>query len=31
MTMTPEEFGAFIRREAERWSTVLKETGIKYD
>jgi tripartite-type tricarboxylate transporter receptor subunit TctC len=28
---TPEEFGAFIRREAERWSKVLPETGIRYD
>ena len=31
MTMTPDEFGAFIREEAERWSKVLKETGIRYD
>ena len=31
MTMTPDEFGAFIRKEAERWSKVLKDTGIKYN
>ena len=30
-TSTPAEFAAFIRKEAERWSTVVKETGIKYD
>jgi tripartite-type tricarboxylate transporter receptor subunit TctC len=28
---TPAEFGGFIREEADRWSRVLKETGIKYD
>jgi tripartite-type tricarboxylate transporter receptor subunit TctC len=28
---SPAEFGAFIREEADRWSRVLKETGIKYD
>ncbi len=28
---TPNEFGRFIREEADRWSRVLKETGIKYD
>jgi tripartite-type tricarboxylate transporter receptor subunit TctC len=30
-TSTPAEFAAFIRKEAERWSTVVKETGMKYD
>ena len=25
------EFGAFIAKEAERWSKVVKETGIRYD
>ena len=30
-TSTPAEFGAFIRKEAERWAPVVKETGIKYD
>jgi tripartite-type tricarboxylate transporter receptor subunit TctC len=30
-TSTPAEFSAFIRKEAERWSTVVKETGMKYD
>jgi tripartite-type tricarboxylate transporter receptor subunit TctC len=27
----PEEFAAFIRKEAARWSKVLPETGIRYD
>ena len=31
MTSTPAEFAAFIRREADRWSRVLKETNIRYD
>jgi tripartite-type tricarboxylate transporter receptor subunit TctC len=31
MVGTPAEFGAFIREEADRWSKVLAETGIKYD
>jgi tripartite-type tricarboxylate transporter receptor subunit TctC len=30
-TSTPEEFSAFIHREAERWSKALKEANIKYD
>jgi tripartite-type tricarboxylate transporter receptor subunit TctC len=30
-TSTPAEFAAFIRKEAERWSSVVKETGMKYD
>jgi tripartite-type tricarboxylate transporter receptor subunit TctC len=30
-TSTPAEFAAFIRREAERWSTVVKDSGMKYD
>jgi tripartite-type tricarboxylate transporter receptor subunit TctC len=30
-TSTPAEFAAFIRKEAERWSTVVKETGLQYD
>lgn len=30
-TSTPAEFAAFIRKEAERWSTLVKETGMKYD
>jgi tripartite-type tricarboxylate transporter receptor subunit TctC len=30
-TNTPAEFAAFIRKEAERWSTVVPETGLKYD
>ncbi len=31
MTSTPEEFAAFMRREASRWEPVLKETSIKFD
>jgi tripartite-type tricarboxylate transporter receptor subunit TctC len=27
----PAAFGAFIRKEADRWSKVLPETGIRYD
>ena len=30
-TSTPAEFAAFIRKEAQRWSTVVQETGMKYD
>jgi len=30
-TNTPAEFAAFIRKEAERWSVVVKETGLRYD
>lgn len=30
-TTTPAEFAAFIRKEAERWAPVVKETGIQYD
>jgi tripartite-type tricarboxylate transporter receptor subunit TctC len=30
-TSTPAEFAAFIRKEAQRWSSVVKETGMKYD
>ena len=31
VTNTPEQFSAFIRRESDRWSRVIKETGIKLD
>ena len=31
MTQTPDAFAAFIRQEANRWSSVLKETGLRYD
>lgn len=31
VTNNPEQFSAFIRKEAERWSRVIKETGIKLD
>jgi tripartite-type tricarboxylate transporter receptor subunit TctC len=30
-TSTPAEFADFIRKEAERWKTVVAETGMKYD
>src|SRR5215204_3857917 len=30
-TSTPNEFAMFIAREAERWSKVVKESGIRYD
>ena len=30
-TDTPAEFAAFIRKEAERWSTVVAASGMKYD
>ena len=31
VTTTPEQFAAFIRREADRWRKVIPETGIKFD
>src|SRR3954454_13183308 len=31
VTSSPEQFSAFIRKEAQRWSTVVKDTGMKYD
>ncbi len=31
VTSTPAEFGAFIRREADRWSKAIKEMGIKLE
>jgi tripartite-type tricarboxylate transporter receptor subunit TctC len=30
-TSTPIEFAAFIRHEADRWSKVLPETGMRFD
>ncbi len=30
-TMTPDQFGAFIRKEADRWSKALKDSNIKFD
>jgi tripartite-type tricarboxylate transporter receptor subunit TctC len=30
-TGTPAEFSAFIKTEADRWSKVVAETGMKYD
>jgi tripartite-type tricarboxylate transporter receptor subunit TctC len=29
--MTPEQFGAFIKSEKERWAKVVKESGAKFD
>ena len=31
VTSTPDEFSAFIRKEARRWEKVIKESGIKFD
>jgi tripartite-type tricarboxylate transporter receptor subunit TctC len=31
VTSTPEQFAAFIRKEAARWDKVIRETGIKLD
>ena len=31
VTGTPEQFAAFIRKEADRWQKVIRETGIKFD
>src|SRR5262249_21916013 len=31
VTTTPAEFAAFMAREAERWSVVVKESGMRYD
>jgi tripartite-type tricarboxylate transporter receptor subunit TctC len=31
VTNTPDEFSAFIRKEARRWEKVIKEAGIKFD
>jgi tripartite-type tricarboxylate transporter receptor subunit TctC len=30
-TSAPAEFGAFIKAEADRWSKVVAESGLKYD
>ena len=31
VTSSPEEFAAFLRKEADRWSKVIKDSGIKFD
>jgi tripartite-type tricarboxylate transporter receptor subunit TctC len=31
VTTTPDQFAAFIAKEAERWSKVIKETGLTLD
>lgn len=28
---TPEQFGAFVRREFEKWRTVVRESGASVD
>jgi tripartite-type tricarboxylate transporter receptor subunit TctC len=28
---SPAEFGAYLKRESARWSTVIKESGMKFD
>ncbi len=31
MTMSPAQFAAFMRREADRWGRVLRELNLRYD
>ena len=31
VTTTAEAFASFIRKEAERWAPVVRDTGMKYD
>ena len=31
LTMTPDRFGEFIRREKARWAKVVKDSGAKFD
>ncbi len=31
LTSTPEEFSAFIRREADRWAKVISDIGMKFE
>jgi len=31
VSSTPDEFDAFFRKEAVRWTTAFKESGIKLD
>jgi tripartite-type tricarboxylate transporter receptor subunit TctC len=31
LTMTPEQFGDFIRKEKARWAKVVKDSGAKFD
>jgi len=31
MTSSPEQFSAFIRKEADRWAKAIPESGIKFD
>jgi len=31
LSMTPEEFTAFIRRETERWAKIVRDVGAKLD
>ena len=31
VTTTPEQFAAFIRKEADRWKKVIKDAGLKVE
>jgi tripartite-type tricarboxylate transporter receptor subunit TctC len=31
VTTTPAEFASFIRKEADRWAPIVRDSGIKYD
>jgi tripartite-type tricarboxylate transporter receptor subunit TctC len=31
VTTTPEQFSAFMRKEADRWGKVIKDSGIRFD
>ena len=31
VSATPEQFGAFVRREFEKWRTVVRESGAVVD
>jgi tripartite-type tricarboxylate transporter receptor subunit TctC len=31
LTMTPDRFGDFIRKEKARWAKVVKDSGAKFD
>jgi tripartite-type tricarboxylate transporter receptor subunit TctC len=31
VTTTPEEFASFIRKEADRWAPIVKDSGLRYD
>ena len=31
MTTTPDEFGAYIRAESQKWSKIIKDSGAKVE